>query len=326
MWSIEKNIWKNTHKITVDNTKFISSEELLSLEDKNIKNIFDNKKIVKWQLSTLKFQVSNDGYRNKIDWNNDTWHTFWFQSELQSNYEGIPYKLNLWLDEYTSWEKFYYNPVTWKRVWNRTNFDNSSRIDTAYVNLTPEVYSENINWINVNWYFWWWINAIWNFWLGDMQKNVHKLFNRYNNKALYEKVSWFSPTINASLELDSIVYWTNNRGISIYGNVDAQLALINKYWSNSISATVGVKAEYDGFWVDISKTEWYNTLPKASKTLINTWLNWHTSSTNLKLYAPLIKDLSVYFEYKKDNNAKYNINNKAYIPNNQTVWWLEYKF
>jgi len=154
------------------------------------------------ELSSFKFQSSNDG-KNTINWSNDTWDTFWFQTESIIN----QYKLYVGVNEYTSWEKFYYNPITWKRIWNRTNFDNAGRVDILNVNLEKQVYNEDINWTNIKGYIWWWVNVLWNFWLERLQRKLHRAADLYINNSKYENIRWLSPTINGSIELNHILYW-----------------------------------------------------------------------------------------------------------------------
>jgi len=142
-------------------------------------------------------------------------------------------------------KRLYVNVFNPNEPWSYANYLNTTRIDFAHINMTKKILDKEVSWFNIKWYLWWWINIIWNLWWKKIQDKWHHINAVPLNKSHYENTRWFSPTINSSLEIDRIIYWSNKKWVSIYWNLDAQLALIHKYWSNNINATIWVKWEYE---------------------------------------------------------------------------------
>jgi len=76
-------------------------------------------------------------------------------------------------------------------------------------------------------------------------------------------------------------------------------------------------------------------MPTASKTFKDLKLSWLISNTSMKLYAPLIKELSIYFKVTKDNIPKVrniNIPRTPYYGTTklnspyQSELWVTYNF
>jgi hypothetical protein len=307
--------WNNKNNPDIKRLLANNEKELLEWNQSKNREEFNIKTETWTQLESLQFNYSNDNWISptwKIFWD-DIWKTFWLDFKLKVKNDSDMYKINTWFNHYTAWEKFVYNN-NWERNWNATDFSDSTRIDQLNIDVQKRVLENIWNDYKVDAYLWVWVNILWQFWGEAMQKKYHELLDYYEHKAVYENVSWFSPTLNWSAELNKILYWNNQKWIYAYWDINAQLALIKKYWETNINAEVWLWVKYNNFLVEVYHDEWYKNLPTASKTIQQSWLEWHNTSTGLKVSLPLIKGSSISYKYSQWNNQ-----------DNMTIWF-DYKF
>lgn len=270
-------------------------EQLINRKTFNVKT--DTKTNKNFLLKELKIGTWNDNWVN-LDWEffwEDTWKTFTFDLDWKIIFSWDEYKVNANLSEYTTGEIYYGGFIT------KDSFKNATRIDTLHLDAQKLMSNESFSWLNVKWYLGWWLDWIWDFWLEEVQTEWHELNNFYTNKSKQEDMFWVSPTINWSVEFEKTLVWDNELWMYAFWDINAQLALISRYWSSNVSSTAWLWTNYWRFWVAVSHTLWYEKLPWGSKTINNSWLSWGYNSTNVEITAaiPLLKNSSISYNLSK---------------------------
>jgi hypothetical protein len=251
-----------------------------------------------------------------LDWEKfweDTWETFSFDLNWLINFKWGQYKINSDFSHFTTWEVHSYWK-NWKINFYDTSFDDATRIDYFHGDI-QKLMSNEKNWnFQIKRYLGWWIDSIWDFGWEEIQEAWHEMNAFYKNKAEQEDVFWISPTINASADIKSILVWDNQLGVYAYGNINAQLALIQEYWKSSADGTVWFWVNYWRLWVEISNTLWFQNLPDGSKTMNRSWLNgfYNSSSLELKAPIPLLENSSISYMYTNSTRQDYMSVNYIY--------------
>jgi hypothetical protein len=243
-----------------------------------------------------------------LDWEkfwNDTWKTFWFNIGSMFKFWGSTYNTIFDFNHYTTWEKFVYDEK-WVRMWRKTKFEDSSRIDQLEAWITTSIYN-NIdskwNWLVLN--AWWWIQLLWNFWWEAIQKKWHKMTNFYKHKAKYEKIKWLAVDLRWDWELTRYLLWKKGKGLYLQWNIAFKLASDTKHWESNIKGIVSAGVDSKWFVVKVWATENYNVWPTVSKTIEWALLdNRYQKSTFVEvgIHIPGTDDTSISYNIENHEN------------------------
>ena len=288
MWSIDNTSYD---EIPNNDSNSSLSSEKKSLTDTTSK-IIDSLALSIWNDNITLPKANATG--------NDNGKTFVLNWRVHSQINWNPYLTN------TSLSHFTYGEIIPKSSDGKIDFSNidsknATRIDLLSIGVKREIAYILSPETTITTTFWAGIQAIGNFGWGIIQKEWHRVTNRYTNDAQYESVSWLTPDIRAGIWIRSYITGDWNKGIYIHGNTDINIPLNNFYGSSKVEIPVWL-------WINIWETDmnmWithqHESAPIASETINGAYENGNNQEFMwVSIYIPISNtSASIFWEITK---------------------------
>lgn len=270
MWiewnSYERDIPKNTTEKPIASYKPTRADldlatRLQQIHDMEAKDALKYKDT--WlHIDSLAFSTWNDNAPMQVvkpgNWvySDDSGRTFDLKWSLEGSYNAHPFQAEASLTHFTDWEivprwpngEVYFGDI---------DSTNAERIDILQVGVKTRVFEIiDAQWGYIRANAWVGVEWLGNFWGGTVQKKWHDMNGYYVNNATYENIwNTFTPTVWGNVEAKKYILWDKTLGVYGLGKIDANIALNNNIWVNSVHWKIWVGTNIGRAKVELSHNE-----------------------------------------------------------------------